>query len=115
MEAELEPKVADNPAANRFEARADGGRLMGYTEYVLEPGSMVVTHTVVAQRFEGRGVGSSLAKFALDAARARGLHVTPVCPFTRSYVRRHPGYEDMVDWPDGLSDADDGDDPESSG
>jgi predicted GNAT family acetyltransferase len=43
------------------------------------------------------GVGSRLARGALEDARARGLKVTVVCPFITAYLRRHPGeYEDLV-------------------
>jgi hypothetical protein len=33
---------------------------------------------------------------ALDAARSRGLQVTPMCPFVRAYIEHHPEYRDLV-------------------
>ena len=45
---------------------------------------------------EGKGVGSALAKGALDAVRAGGLGVEPRCPFFASYIRRHKEYADLV-------------------
>ena len=33
---------------------------------------------------------------ALDDVRRRGLHVLPICPFTKSWIERHPDYQDLV-------------------
>lgn len=98
MESEPELTIADNPARHRYEASLDG-EPAAYSEYELEPGRIVFTHTVVRPRFEGKGVGSRLAKFAVDDARARGLRITPVCPFVRAYLRKHPEYDSDVDYP----------------
>ena len=58
---------------------------------------IVLVHTEVLPDAEGMGVGSRLARGALDDARARGLKVSVICPFITAYLRRHPGeYEDLV-------------------
>lgn len=87
--------LIDNPAARRFEVHVDGA-LAGSAEYVLQGGRIVLTHTEVSPAYDGRGLGSRLAAFALDQARDRGLKVVPVCPFISSYLRRHPEYADLV-------------------
>lgn len=87
--------VADNPEARQYEAHL-GDRLVGFAEYRLAPGRVIFTHTVVDPAVEGRGIGSRLARGALDDVRARGLWVTPFCPFIRSYIQRHPEYADLV-------------------
>jgi predicted GNAT family acetyltransferase len=53
----------------------------------------------VKPEYEGRGLGSRLAGFALDDAVARELTIVPVCPFISAYLREHPEYEASVDWP----------------
>lgn len=90
-----EPRVVDVPDARRYEARV-GGAVAGFAEYRRSSGRITFIHTVVAPEFEGRGVGSRLARVALDAARAEGLRVTPRCPFFRAYIDRHPEYADLV-------------------
>jgi uncharacterized protein len=89
-------RVVDNPGARRFEAYVDGA-LAGFAEYQPHPDRIVFTHTEVDPAFEGKGVGSRLAAGALDAVRARGLRVVPLCPFIAGYLSRHPEYADLVD------------------
>jgi predicted GNAT family acetyltransferase len=88
-------RVTDNPDARRYEARV-GDRVVGYVMYQLEPGRIVFTHTETDASAQGQGIGSLLAAGALDDARARGLSVTPRCPFIRSFIQRHPSYRDLV-------------------
>lgn len=87
--------VTDNPDLNRFEITADG-ELAGYAEYVLGDGRIELTHTVVDDAFEGKGIGGTLVKSVLNEARERELKVTPTCEFVKSYIERHPDYADLV-------------------
>ena len=89
---------SDNADARRWEVR-DGDQLIAFAEYRLSPGRIVFTHTVVEPEFEGRGIGSRLARTVLDDAVARGLRITPRCPFIRAYVERHDRYAGSVDMP----------------
>ena len=83
-----------NEATHRFEATLGGET--AFTEYVIHNGAMVLPHTVVPPAFEGRGVGSALAKAALGYARQHGLKVKPSCPFIAGYIGKHPEYADLV-------------------
>lgn len=98
MESEPELTIADKPERSRYEALL-GGRPVAYSTYELEPGRIVVTHTVVKPEMEGRGIGSRLAAFLVKDALSRGLRITPICPFTRAYLRRHPEHDASVDYP----------------
>lgn len=89
--------LADNPAERRYEAHL-GERLAGFSEYLLAPGRVIFTHTVVDPDLEGRGIGSRLVRFELDDVRRRGLSVTPRCPFVRAFIERHPDYQDLVSY-----------------
>jgi predicted GNAT family acetyltransferase len=83
--------VVDNPDASRYDVFMDG-KPAGFAAYRLRPGGIVLTHTEVDPAFEGHGIGGRLAAAVLTDARARGLAVTPRCPFMADYIRRHPEY-----------------------
>ena len=89
-------RVSNNAAESRYEARVDG-EVAGYAEYELSEDRIVFTHTVVEEQYEGQGVGSALARTALDEVRANGdRDVVPQCRFIRSWIDKHPDYQDLV-------------------
>jgi uncharacterized protein len=88
--------TSHHPDAHRYEAHIDG-ELAGFAEYQLTDRLVVFTHTEVDGKFEGKGVGSALARFALDDVRASGTRkVLPLCPFIKSWIGHHPDYADLV-------------------
>src|SRR5258708_2454907 len=89
------PTIVMNAATSRFETYL--GDETAFTEYVLHDGAMVLPHTVVPPAFEGRGVGSALARAALGYARDHGLRVKPTRPLLAGYIAKHPEWSDIVD------------------
>jgi predicted GNAT family acetyltransferase len=87
--------VANDPAAQRYVITVDGVPA-GYVLYRDEPGRRVFLHTQVDGDWSGHGVGSTLARSALDDTRAAGLEVVPRCPFVREFIERHNEYRDLV-------------------
>lgn len=84
--------VRKNEAESRYEAVVDG-EVAGFLTY--EPGgsgAVDLTHTVVEGAHEGKGVGSALAKAALDDLRDQGKQVVATCSFVRGYIEKHPVY-----------------------
>jgi len=89
-------EVHDNPAENRYEALVDG-QLAGIAVYGLGADAIVFLHTEVADAYEGQGVGSALARGALDDVRAKNERdVVPLCPFIKSWIEKHPDYQDLL-------------------
>lgn len=87
--------VSDAPDRKRYEATIDGA-VAGYAEYLTTGPLTVFTHTEVEPAYEGRGVGSALARYALDDMRAREQQVLVVCPFVNQWIGRHPEYADLI-------------------
>jgi predicted GNAT family acetyltransferase len=91
-----QPEVTRNDAQHRYEAHLDG-ELAGFAEYQLTDELVVFTHTEVLQAYEGKGVGSALARGALDDVRAAGERkVLPLCPFISGWIGKHPDYQPLV-------------------
>ena len=81
---------------DRFEISVDGTRA-GLAQFVDADGQRIFFHTEVGDEFEGQGLAGQLVSAALDATRASGLRVVPVCPYVKRYVERHEEYADLVD------------------
>ena len=90
-----EVQVDNNSDAGKYEVTLDG-KPAGFAAYRLQDQQVIFTHTEVDSAFEGHGLGSALARFALDDVRERGLHAVPRCPFIAAYIERHPEYQDLV-------------------
>jgi predicted GNAT family acetyltransferase len=88
--------VSDNPEQSRYVATLDGSQV-GFAEYRLDGSTIVFTHTEVDDAAEGKGVGSTLARTALDEARDRGLRVVPRCRFIAAFIGGHDEYLELVD------------------
>jgi uncharacterized protein len=91
----VETVVKDNTDKHRFELTADG-ELAGFSAYRLREGAITFTHTEIDSSFEGKGLGSKLARAVLDEAREQGLRVYAQCPFIAGYIDKHPEYQDLL-------------------
>lgn len=88
--------VTDVPDRERFEARDEDGTLAGVLTYQMTGAVIAYTHTKVEPAYEGKGVGSALARAAMDDAKANGRSVVPLCPFVSEWLTRHQDYESIV-------------------
>ena len=88
--------VVHNERRSRFEILVDG-ELAGFAHYDLSNGVARFDHTEVAPRFNGRGLGTTLVAGALAQVRTAGAwRVRAVCPFVKTFLNRHPEYDDLV-------------------
>jgi predicted GNAT family acetyltransferase len=86
--------VRDNPEKHRFELEVEGHTAV--TVYQRTPGVITFIHTEVPDALAGKGVGSALAKGALDLVRKSGDKVVAKCPFIRAYIEKHPEFQDLL-------------------
>ena len=87
--------ISNNVAESRYEIRV-GDVVAGFAAYHLRPGRITFTHTEIADEFEGQGIGSGIARGALDQTRADGLRVIATCPFIKGWIEKHPEYADLL-------------------
>lgn len=85
----------DQPEQHRYVLTVDGA-IAGVAVYALQGDQITFIHTQVKRAFGGRGLGSTLATYALDDARRRGLRVVADCPFVARFIREHPAYQDLL-------------------
>jgi predicted GNAT family acetyltransferase len=84
----------DNDGSNRFELNVNG--VIAFVTYRRSPGAITLVHTDVPPELGGQGIGSKLARATLDAVRARGLKLSIECDFIRSFMQKHPEYNDLL-------------------
>lgn len=93
-EGHISAPIRDDVERGRFEVTVGGET--AYLEYTRGPDQLVLLHTEVPPGLEGHGLGSRLARYALERAREEGLRVVPECPFQRSWLERHPEYRELL-------------------
>jgi predicted GNAT family acetyltransferase len=86
--------VVDNSAAQRYEMDVDGRST--FIAYRRSPGVVTLVHAEVPPDLSGHGIGSELARGALQLARTQGLKVVPRCSFIANYIQAHPEFQDLV-------------------
>lgn len=83
------------------EERQTFDALIGQDRATLEyrsnkEGKIFLTHTEVPPALQGNGVGSKLLIHVFDYIRDNNMRMIPVCPFVKSYLKRHPEYMKLV-------------------
>lgn len=89
-------EVEENLVESRFELAIDGSPEVAAAYYRIRGDQIVLTHTIVPERFSGQGIGSQLARGVFDEIRASNRKVILICPFMSAFYARHPEYGDIV-------------------
>ena len=82
-------------AGTRFEIHVDGA-LAGFTDYHDRDDVRTFPHTEVDPAYQGQGLASQVIRGALDATRAAGLGVRPLCSAVLGFITKHEEYADLV-------------------
>jgi uncharacterized protein len=91
----MEPlKIFNNTEQQQFQVMVDGE--LASLEYRLYGGMIALMHTEVPEQIADHGIGTALAEFALNYARANHMPVKVYCPFVQAYLKRHPEFIDLV-------------------
>jgi predicted GNAT family acetyltransferase len=88
--------VVRNDSQHRYEVWF-GNSLAGFTEYrEQENDDTTFVHTEVDSAFSGKGLGSALARNAVEDVIARGRAIVPRCSFIKAWLDKHPEYNEHV-------------------
>jgi uncharacterized protein len=90
-----EPIIIEHDEAHHRYQAVIAGEVAGTAHYRVRE-QKIFWHTEVKPEFEGKGVGTALAKGVFEDLRARGEKVVVECPFLAAYLKRHSEYADLV-------------------
>lgn len=92
----MEYEIVNNITNSRIEAKLDT-EVIGLVDYELtDEKVMIVPHTEVNTKYEGQGIAGAMTKALLDFAETNGYRVLPICPYTKTYIDRHPEYHKLL-------------------
>jgi predicted GNAT family acetyltransferase len=80
----------------RYWTRVDDGPEAELTYSNAGKSLRIIDHTGVPDDYRGKGVGVALVAHAVEAARAEGVAILPLCPFAAAQFRRHPEWQDVL-------------------
>ena len=74
----------------------DGAEQLGEMALAIFDKQMIVYHTEVSPKAEGKGLAKLMLDKMVAYARANGLKVKPLCPYVHAQFKRHPAdFEDI--------------------
>ena len=89
-------EVRKDETTRLYEALIDG-RVVGNLAYETTGGEVSLTHSYVDQDQRHRGVGSALARYALEDLSRSQTKAGIFCGFVADYVEDHPEWKDAVE------------------
>jgi predicted GNAT family acetyltransferase len=91
----MDIRTEDSPKGGRY-VTGETGAEAEMTFSRASPHLIIIDHTGVPDIYRGQGVGVKLAEFAVQAARAGGWKIIPLCPFFKAQVEKHPDWQDVI-------------------
>lgn len=89
-------RIVPNPDLGRYELW-DGAQFIGFLGVeVLEDDTVDLQHTIISEAFGRQGYARTLVTLVLERFREQGVRVRPTCTYVIDYLRRFPGYRDLV-------------------
>lgn len=88
--------LRDHPERHRYTVALGAEGAEAVVKYTRLGDTLLIRHTEVPAHLAGQGVGTAVMRAVFEDARARSLHVTPMCAFSSAFVRRHPEFADLV-------------------
>ena len=93
----LDFRLVKDEKAGLYEAIAGDTAVAGLTYNTAGEGRLVLVATSVLPEFRKQGVATELIRRVLDDVRAQGKTVSTLCPIVRTFIRRNPGYADLIE------------------
>lgn len=92
----MSANVVHKPENNRFEIYLEDERI-GLMDYEQVDFEIRLTHTEVDPAHQGKNMAAILLRESLDVIRMDNMgKVVPVCPYTVTYMEKHPETQDLL-------------------
>lgn len=91
-----------NPISIVFEeeldrsAAYDRGKLIGECEFEPKGDTWMITHTGVREAYEGKGIARKLVLQVIEAARAKGVRISPICSYAQKLMTGKDEFKDVL-------------------
>lgn len=81
--------VRRDPQQEAFEIRTAADEVAGHAHFRTRGDERIFHHTVVDEKFGGRGMGTALVRGAVEATRAEGVPIVAVCPMVKGFLEKN--------------------------
>lgn len=91
-----------NPFKIEFEevldrsAAYDRGNQIGVCEFCDADGKWAITHTFVDPNYQGKGIARKLVLKVIEAARAKGVKIRPLCSYAAKVMNESDEFKDLL-------------------
>jgi len=89
--------LKNNELAKQFEWHIEGKIAKVQYDFSSDKKRIFLIHTEVPTALEGMGVASRLVKAVLDHIEDKGWKLVPLCPYVKSFLKKHPEYKRLLD------------------
>ena len=69
---------------------------VGECEFEDSGDRWVITHTGVREAYEGKGIARKLVLKIIEAARAKGVKILPVCSYAKKLIIGKEEFKDVI-------------------
>ncbi len=91
----MEIKKQDNGKKGAFYIEEGEERLAEMT-YVWSGDKIIIDHTEVSPKLEGKGIGKQLVTKAVEMAREKNIKIMPLCPYAKRVLEKDDSYKDIL-------------------
>ena len=69
---------------------------IGYISFEIKNDTIIIISTVIYEKYQGKGMASTLIKEILRYAKNNNFKIKPLCSFVIHYIEKHQEYNELV-------------------
>lgn len=92
----MEIQQQDNGIKGSFYIEESSEPLAEMTYVWSGADKIIIDHTEVSPKLEGKGIGKQLVHKAVEFAREKHIKILPLCPFAKAVFNKVDAYHDVL-------------------